>query len=132
MSLLPTIYCRFIEESCSNKSNLSSKFQGFWDICEFNFYPYGNARRQKVGDQWTFTCQHGTRECEGNFVETCALKKYPARALDFLICLETNSSSWTAQGQRCASQLELDWQVIEKCATSNEGVAYEVEMAEIT
>lgn len=86
------------------------------------------------GSSWSFTCQHGVRECEGNFIETCALKLYDkySQALPFIICLESNSSDWTTQGKKCASQLGLDWNAISSCSTSQTGVNYEVEMAVAT
>ena len=108
--------------------------QDFWKICEFNLYPYGNARKTQNGSSWSFTCQHGPRECEGNLIETCAIKKYDfySQSLPFIICLESDSSNWTRSGQRCASQYNMDWNVINTCATSDEGNRYEYEMAVIT
>lgn len=74
--------------------------QDFWKICNFNLYPYGNAKRVQNGSEWIFTCQHGPRECEGNVIEACALKKYDlaSQALPFIICLEGDSSNWTRSG----------------------------------
>jgi len=48
----------------------------FWKICEFNFYPYGNGKRVQNGSSWAFTCQHGVKECQGNLIEACAIRKY--------------------------------------------------------
>jgi len=50
--------CRqFIQTSLKN----ASKATDFWKICDFNFFPYGNARKQQNGSSWSFTCQHGPR-----------------------------------------------------------------------
>ena len=108
--------------------------QDFWTMCEFNLYPYGNARKAQNGSQWAFTCQHGPRECQGNFIETCAIKKYDlyTQALPFILCLEDNTSDFVAQGKKCAAQLNLDWNKINDCATSKEGNQYEYEMAVAT
>ena len=94
-------------------------------------YPYGNARRTKNGTSWSFSCQHGTRECQGNFIETCAIKKFDfySQALPFIICIE-GTSDFIASGKKCASQLNMDWSVIDSCSTSQEGIKYMVEMAE--
>lgn len=133
MPILPAIYC-WIFESCRRYQSKPHFIQDFWKICDFNLYPYGNARRQRVGDSWNFTCQHGPRECQGNFIETCALKLYDkyTQALPFIICLETNANDFVAQGSKCASQLGLDWNKINTCATSDQGVKFLVEMAEVT
>lgn len=97
-------------------------------------YPYGNAKKAQNGTNWSFTCQHGVRECEGNVIETCAIKKYDfyTQALPFIICLEADTSDWTRSGQRCASQLNLNWNTISSCATSSEGNQFEYEMAVAT
>lgn len=61
----------------------------FWKICEFNLYPYGNAKRAQNGSSWAFTCQHGVRECQGNLIEACAIRKfdYYSQGLPFALCL---------------------------------------------
>lgn len=102
--------------------------QDFWKICEFNVYPYGNAKRAKNGTNWSFTCQHGVRECEGNFIETCAAKlfDYYTEGLPFIICLEGDSDDWTRSGKNCASQLNIDWEKINTCATGVQGNQWEV------
>ena len=128
-SLCP--YCQqFIERSL----RAAADTKDFWKICDFNLYPYGNARRAQNGSSWTFTCQHGVKECQGNLIETCAIKLYDfySQALPFVICLEANTTNWITQGQKCSSQLSLDWNKINNCATSEQGIQYEVEMAKAT
>lgn len=62
-SLCP--YCQqFIEKSLK----VAASTKDFWKICDFNLYPYGNARRVQNGSSWSFTCQHGVNECVGNFI----------------------------------------------------------------
>lgn len=89
----------------------------FWKICDFNLYPYGNAKTTKNGSNWSFTCQHGVNECYGNMVEACAIAKsdYYSQGLPFSICLEDNTTNFTAQGQRCASKYNIDWAAISAC-----------------
>lgn len=88
------------------------------------------------GSTWLFTCQHGPRECEGNILETCAIKLYPNdfynKVLPFVLCLESNSANWTAQGKKCAPQNGLDWEKIASCMTSEQGNKWQAEYAEIT
>lgn len=108
--------------------------QDFWKICNFNLYPYGNAKRVQNGSSWAFTCQHGPAECQGNLIETCAIKKYDlyTQALPFIICLEASPNNWDANGRKCAQLYNLDWNAINQCATSQEGVNFIVEMAQKT
>lgn len=73
-----------------NKSlRAAATTKDFWKICEFNIFPYGNARRAQNGSQWAYTCQHGVKECQGNLIEACAAKKFDfyIQGLPFIICL---------------------------------------------
>lgn len=110
--------------------------QDFWKICNFNLYPYGNAKRTKNGDTWNFTCQHGVRECEGNIIETCALKlnadAFDTKALPFIICLESSTNDWNAQGKKCATQVGISWDDITACTKSKQGNDWQVELAVAT
>ena len=112
------------------------KIQDFWKICDFTLYPYGNARRSANGSSWTFQCQHGIKECQGNAIENCAIRKnegsFYEKVLPFLICLESGSSDWIATGKKCASVHSLNWPEIEACSTSQEGIKYTVDAAEVT
>lgn len=118
---------QFIRGSLKTAANTKD----FWKICEFNLIPYGNARRTQNGSNWAFTCQHGVKECLGNVIEACAIKKtdYYTQALPFILCLEDNTTDFSAQGQRCATKLGLDWQAINTCATGTEGNKYMLEYA---
>lgn len=119
----------FIRGSLKTAANTKD----FWKICEFNFYPYGNARRTQNGSSWAFTCQHGVRECQGNLLEACAIRKfdYYSQGLPFALCLEDNTTDFSAQGQRCAAKYGLDWSTINSCATGSEGnkIMYEMALA---
>jgi interferon, gamma-inducible protein 30 len=87
-------------------------------------------------DDWSFTCQHGQRECEGNLIETCAIKLYESdfytKALPYIICLEANSADWTSQSKKCASQYGLDFNAINTCATSKQGRQFVAQIADVT
>jgi hypothetical protein len=39
------------------------KADGFLDMAEINFWPYGNARETKTYTGWSYKCQHGVAEC---------------------------------------------------------------------
>jgi interferon gamma-inducible protein 30 len=120
----------FIRHSLKTAANTKD----FWKICEFNIIPYGNAKRTQNGSNWAFTCQHGVRECQGNLIEGCAIKKYEfyTQALPFILCLEDNTTDFSAQGQRCATKFNLDWNAINTCATGTEGNKYMYDFAVAT
>ena len=105
----------------------------FWKICNFNIYPYGNAKRSQNGSHWAFTCQHGTKECQGNLIEACVTRKYDyySKGLPFVLCLDENTTDFSAQGQRCASRLGLNWNEIDTCAKGSEGnkLMYDIAVA---
>jgi interferon gamma-inducible protein 30 len=75
------------------------KTQDIFKISDIRVYPYGNARWAKNGSTYSFTCQHGARECEGNIIEVCALNLYDPQqyGLNFIECLEENTTSWNAR-----------------------------------
>jgi interferon gamma-inducible protein 30 len=119
----------FIRTSLKTAANTKD----FWKICEFNFYPYGNARRTQNGSSWAFTCQHGAKECQGNLIEACATRKFDfySQGLPFSICLEDNTTDFIAQGKKCASQYSMDWNVIDACVNGPEGnkLMYDISVA---
>jgi len=126
-----------IPQDCCQHQGTSSLTQDFWKICEFRLFPYGNARRQRNGDDdWTFTCQHGVRECQGNAIEACAIKlnedKFYSHVLPFVICLEGNSNDWVSQGKKCSTQYGLNWEEISRCSESKQGRNFVAEFADAT
>ena len=118
--------CPYCQQFMEKSLKIAASTKDFWKICDFNLYPYGNARRAQNGSSWSFTCQHGIKECQGNFIETCAIKQYDfySQALPFIICLEANSTDWNSQGIKCANGLSMDWNRISSCSKSEEGVNY--------
>lgn len=105
-----------------------------YKIADIRVYPYGNARWARNGTTYSFTCQHGVRECQGNIIEVCALQLYDQERYGnpFIVCLESNTSDWTASGQRCATQLGMDWNKIASCSNSDAGRQWQYEVAAAT
>lgn len=126
--------CPYCQQFMDRSLKVAAATKDFWKICDFTLYPYGNARRAQNGSSWTFSCQHGVRECQGNLIEACAIRQYDfyTQGLPFILCLEQNSTNWITQGQKCAGSLSMDWNRINACATGEEGVKYMVELAQAT
>jgi len=100
------------------------------NITIFTAWPYGNAKEVENADQtWTYTCQHGTAECNGNMWEDCAIEHYGNDSLTqagrpmwwtYFYCMEKSGQAGTASvAQNCASSSGLDWTTISNCATTS-------------
>eukprot|EP00484_Ammonia_sp_Unknown_P013865 CAMPEP_0197072196 /NCGR_PEP_ID=MMETSP1384-20130603/209975_1 /TAXON_ID=29189 /ORGANISM="Ammonia sp." /LENGTH=207 /DNA_ID=CAMNT_0042511013 /DNA_START=204 /DNA_END=827 /DNA_ORIENTATION=+ len=63
-------------------------------MVNITIYPYGNANeRQLSNGSWSFTCQHGEDECQGNLVETCFINLVSFdqdKFMDFIITYEAD------------------------------------------
>jgi len=90
------------------------------DIMDIHYRPFGKAHVRKAGDSYEFSCQHGPVECLGNTVHNCAVK-YVQSPLPYIKCMMENNYDPMAIGKQCADMLDINWEVIERCANSNEG-----------
>ena len=106
-------------------------------LADVVFYPYGNAYQKFDGKLWQFTCQHGTNECVGNLVETCAVKKFDTEvAYIFLSCLESNLSHYandfTKTSNWCLTNYPTQKTDLWNCVQSTEGNTLQHEIASYT
>ncbi|XP_046672576.1 GILT-like protein 1 isoform X2 [Homalodisca vitripennis] len=90
--------------------------------CSLDLVPFGKARSTESG----FVCQHGAKECRGNMVMSCALRKLPAgrQQLDFVSCYMGDPDYG---GPQCAEKSGLSWTDIEACMQSGEGTQLQKE-----
>jgi len=77
-------------------------------MADVGMFPYGNAHETKVGDSYTFSCQHGSTECVWNMIETCAQSVIPTKLaqFNFIDCIETEdhkSTEYDTITAKCAS-----------------------------
>ena len=87
-------------------------------MADIVFYPYGNAHESGSAGNYTFSCQHGTTECNWNQIETCALNIIPdkLKQFNFIECIEEND------GGRSGT---IDYNgTITKCASSSGTSSY--------
>ena len=89
---------------------------------------YGNTKKNADG---TFTCQHGTGECESDVLELCTQYKLSGdissietgdtsmAAWPFILCME-NAEGNPAMGQKCYTSTmnttALPWSTIDACS----------------
>ncbi|KAI8509206.1 Gamma-interferon-inducible lysosomal thiol reductase [Branchiostoma belcheri] len=103
-------------------------------IMNLTLVPYGNAAEKKRFGKWVYECQHGKQECVGNLIETCTLYvlKNVTAAFPFIHCIESrveHSDNPKKAAEKCASQMQVDFSAIEKCAEGSQGNELEHEMA---
>lgn len=111
---------------------MQSALTSIGEIISFRDFPYGNANEKQNADgTWTFTCQHGVTECEGNMYEDCAIEHYNTTDKSglyptwwpFFLCMEkSGKAADITTASNCASSGGLDWNVIKTCAGSNPAV----------
>ncbi|XP_063239545.1 GILT-like protein 1 [Bacillus rossius redtenbacheri] len=89
-----------------------------------DFVPYGKASQERLADgHWSFSCQHGPRECLGNKQQACALhalRDLPALQVEFVHCFMAAADP-PSSGAQCAKTLNITYSEIEKCSSSQQG-----------
>jgi len=102
----------------------------FLEMADVLFVPYGNAHWAASGDSWTFTCQHGQKECDYNQIESCSnhYVSNPLTAFNFIKCIEANDSKFMATYESnialCSAEAVLTTEEtsnISSCWNSDEG-----------
>jgi len=93
-------------------------------ILEIELVPYGNAREYQSGNQWVYYCQHGSAECYGNLIETCALHVLQKNSLQmpFISCLEQYGPT-KANAMYCAQNAGITYEPIDSCVSGPTGNA---------
>ena len=105
-------------------------------LANVTFYAFGNAKENKNGSNWEFTCQHGPNECYGNILETCAQNIFPKNEFhSFLICLESNiletGKNFDKSAANCISDKSILQEVMD-CVNSPLGNILEHIVAQAT
>eukprot|EP00088_Acartia_fossae_P002795 TRINITY_DN11163_c0_g1_i2.p1 TRINITY_DN11163_c0_g1~~TRINITY_DN11163_c0_g1_i2.p1 ORF type:complete len:230 (-),score=-4.80 TRINITY_DN11163_c0_g1_i2:142-831(-) len=91
-----------------------------------NYIPYGKAFTwyDEEKKTYTFRCQHGPRECEGNKVHCCANNHIedPNIKFQYIRCMMEDNYNPTNAAKRCAREYsEVNVDRILKCAEGKEG-----------
>jgi len=101
---------------------------GFFDMVDLNYYPYGNAQTTTYNNGTHYVrCQHGVNECLGNVYENCVLAHTSDKIQRVLAigCMEKyNMGGWTWADTvtECAKYMPtIDVNAVNTCATTTEG-----------
>nr|ALU63763.1 gamma interferon-inducible protein 30 [Haliotis madaka] len=95
-------------------------------VLNVTIVPYGFARERQGNGIWEFTCQHGSEECLGNIIASCALKHTSYKARDympFINCMEAS----TVHGHeltalhKCAAANKISEAHISTCLKNKDG-----------
>ena len=99
---------------------LKSPLLHFLGIMDLRMYPYGNAHEKKLPNgHYAYECQHGGRECQGNFIEACIQRATNFKASLYypvLECMEAAKDPLNA-AQECLENFvpNAKWDDISKC-----------------
>ena len=125
------VYCPGCQEFISEDLVEFRKHDDLMAITDLELVPYGNAK-VITRDPPTFQCQHGDKECYGNWVELCAQKHNPDNWWNYILCEET-STDFSDEGiKKCAAEAGIDAEEILTCAHGTEGPLLHLEAADKT
>lgn len=116
----------FIEEQ------LWPVWQEMGDFIDLHIIPFGKADwHDAMGGDFTFTCQHGQRECDGNQLMCCGIERLrePRRYLPYIRCLQGKDVEDTAECNRAA---RLSQRQMLTCAKGRQGRVLHHQMGQET
>ncbi|KAL3272565.1 hypothetical protein HHI36_014035 [Cryptolaemus montrouzieri] len=118
----------YYESRCPGSKHLITRqvypyYEDLKDYITLDWVPYGHANQTKENGQWTFECQHGKTECDGNMYQACALDQKKGQGIDakFINCVMSSNRTQATKTKRCANETGLDWKTISLCFNSNRG-----------
>ncbi|CAD8135685.1 unnamed protein product [Paramecium pentaurelia] len=110
--------------------------------------PYGNVKRvyNQATGKWQFTCQHGSVECYGNYVQLCGqsilASKYPTNneilQAQWAICIDRRifkpytNTRFDEAASLCAADFGISGTAVKECATGDQGYKLHLAAAEET
>ncbi|XP_063992783.1 gamma-interferon-inducible lysosomal thiol reductase-like [Diachasmimorpha longicaudata] len=118
------------------RNELIPSYPALKDYLNINFVPYGKAST-KLSDakKYSFTCQHGPTECQGNKAQACgynailesgrSFEEKQSLAVSFIGCVMSSDNPATAVPQ-CAETAGLNEETrktIDECGKSDAGDA---------
>ena len=125
------VYCPGCRQFIKNDLKDFREMEDMMAITDLELVPYGNAH-VITRDPPTFECQHGDKECYGNWVELCVQKHFPEQAWNYIFCQE-DTTDFSDEGiKKCSSAAGIDADVVLECAKGSEGPLLHLEAADKT
>jgi len=92
-------------------------------LMEVQLWPFGKASSKKTDTGYSFTCQHGEVECEGNMYHACvtSMNLGQDQMVDMVACMIQDNMDPQAAANTCARQHGVYLERLEHCATGAEG-----------
>ena len=124
-------YCPGCKSLLTGFLNKMHQNEDVMKMAEFDIVSYGNAH-VLTRDPPTFQCQHGEKECYGNFVQLCAMEHNKENYWDFLIAIDEAADYSDESVKKVAGETGLDGAVILECAKGTEGPLLHLKAADKT
>ncbi|XP_054161824.1 gamma-interferon-inducible lysosomal thiol reductase-like [Oppia nitens] len=94
------------------------------NIMNVQLFPYGWAHTKRVNHSdgtydLEFNCQHGVRECVGNWIHSCVLDSEPIdKSIEIIGCIMASKSHANPDvaAEECAKVHQYDWPAVKDCA----------------
>ncbi|XP_054161823.1 gamma-interferon-inducible lysosomal thiol reductase-like [Oppia nitens] len=96
------------------------------NIMNVQLFPYGFTETKRVNHSdgtydLEFDCQHGLRECIGNWIHSCVLDSQPInKSIEIIGCMSASklSANPAAAAEECAKTHHFEWPAVKDCAAS--------------
>ncbi|XP_050308177.1 GILT-like protein 1 [Anthonomus grandis grandis] len=127
----------YFEALCPDSLNfiinqLHPNWEDIKDHVNIKFIPFGKSHSLEGGTR--FVCQHGSKECKGNRIMSCALHRIPDQTLQvqylrcFMDVYKNVVFSDNENGSKCAVLLNLDsTDITENCYNTKEGTKLQLQ-----
>ncbi|CAG0915333.1 unnamed protein product [Notodromas monacha] len=96
-------------------------------VLDVELIPYGKAETIRSSDDYTFECQHGPLECEGNKVHSCVIAAVkegddPKQIVRYVDCMIKRNRDPLGIGKQCNDNLKFGhWDEIQACSKGKQG-----------
>jgi len=92
-------------------------------LMDVRLWPYGKASTHKTDTGYSFNCQHGEVECEGNMYHACVtvMNLDQEKMVAMVACMIQDNMEPKTAASNCATQHGIYFERLDHCATGAEG-----------